>query len=1039
MSIGIDVTLDPSNVVSGSNQVDKALDNIVTSSNDATKGVNSLNTAMVDSLEKQKRAAEQMIANAQATKATAQAQSRLIASMSTLDSSTAASNRRQEEQQRIRSELIRANQLETEGSQRLAAVTSSLANAQQQGVQSTRQLNEAAKAAAALQAEQARQQAAAAKEAEKAAQVLQREKQALDNANTSNQNFIRSLNQQVQIARASGVEADKLRNSFKLGATATERQRYEVEKLTEQLHRLNNAQNNASGAATNPLSGLIAAGKAFIALQVTQKVMEWGKAFVKVADDINLLQMRINLYTESQRETNQIFLELTTAANKAGMSIQETANSFSQFALAGKDMGLANNQVVKLISNLQTMSSVSGASGQAASAAIYQLTQAFSAGTLQGQEYKAVALQLPIVLDTLSKKLGITRNELKIMSSEGKINQDVLRLLAGDFADLDAQAAKLPRTVEQASTALSNNLAVAADALNDKLGISQGIAKSIDQMNQALEMMTKKLSGSYTEMDELNKQLGIQAMLLAKTQQAYDDTSDKTGRYAKYLENQIVIQRQAIAETQKQISGMIALGNTASQLAADLKAAQAGPVKPREDADAAKQIKTLQDNVAYNKAIAASEYEKAAAIKLGTNASKEQIATYAAAIKEQTEWKESVKQATKATKDHNAELARQAKQLERNQEANAKYLKTLNDKVTAGNFDVQRSKEQVAMSMQLGLTVDELSASYYKSVQAQNALSLQAKQAEAQSKLNADATKLEKEQVDALVASLYQQEQAQNLAAQVQQIQQDTTNELNPVQGQFDALTQQEAERLTILQEARDADLLSEQQYQELKTSVQRAGEQQRNDITMQNNAMLLSATGDLFGGLADVLKQSQGEQSGIYKAMFAASKAFAIANASVLMWQNISKAMAIGFPQNIPFIAAATAQGVSILGNLSAVAAVGFKDGGPVNGMGTGTSDSINARLSNGEYVMPSRQTRQYRQELAEMRNGTFENSGTQFNVDVANYGNDNVQVQQLDENSIRLIIADEVPRINAQQFGNPNSASSKSLNNNYRMERNL
>lgn len=38
-----------------------------------------------------------------------------------------------------------------------------------------------------------------------------------------------------------------------------------------------------------------------------------------------------------------------------------------------------------------------------------------------------------------------------------------------------------------------------------------------------------------------------------------------------------------------------------------------------------------------------------------------------------------------------------------------------------------------------------------------------------------------------------------------------------------------------------------------------------------------------------------------------------------------------------------------------------GFAEGGPVSGPGTGTSDSIVARLSDGEYVMPARTVRQY------------------------------------------------------------------------------
>ncbi|MGL4201120.1 MAG: tape measure protein [Enterobacter roggenkampii] len=801
--------------------------------------------------------------------------------------------------------------------------------------------------------------------------------------------------------------------------------------------RVNNLSGNG-GKNDSGLGGLVTAGKAFLGLQVVQQMAQWGKAFIEVADNINLLQSRINLYTQSQAESNAVFAQLQVIANKAGVSIQDTASSFARFASAGKDMGVTNDQVLKLIGNLQTMARVSGAASQESAAAIYQLSQSFASGRLQGDEFRSVSEQLPVVLDTLAKKLGVTRGELRQMATDGKLNSDVLLLLAGDLSDLEAQAAKLPRTVEQASAALMNNLGVAADALNDKLGISQGLAKSIDGISQALDYWTKKLEGTSTQTDELSRQASIQNGILQRQQEVYDGLSDKTSMYGKYLLEQINKQKAAITETENQISTMQRLAGLAATLAADLKAAQQPVKAPKADVDAQKQIDNLKANVAYTEALAKGNYELAASSKLGANATKEQIAVYAALLKQQTDFRQGQKDAKKDASESAAALKREQKQLEQNQEANKKYIKTLQDKTTAGQFDVQRAKEQVAQAMLQGQSVEDLSASYLKSIQVQNQLTLQSKQAEAQSRLNADATDAQRQAVDSYVASLYKQEQAKQLANQVTQIQTDTTSELNPVLGQIEQTKEQEAQRLAVLEEARQLDLVNEQQYQDMKTQIQESGEQQRNRIMTQNAAMLLGATGDLFGGIADVLKQSQGEQSSIYKAMFATSKAFAIAQAGILMWQNVAEASKVGFPWNIPLIAGALAQGVSILGNLQSVAAVGFATGGYVSGAGTGTSDSIPARLSNGEYVMPAKQTRQYRNELAAMRAGSYNGSGgSQMNVEVANYGHDNVQVQQMDDDRVRLIIGEEVPRINASEFNNPYSQTRKSFNSNYNAER--
>lgn len=929
MAIGIEIALDPSNVVNGANQVDKALDGIGNSADNVQKKTDTMGEAMLAALTKQQKATQQMLANAQATKAVAQEQSRLLASQSSLNSSSAQSESRQKEYQRLSTQIKQAVQDEAQAKKELASI-----------------------------------------------------------------------------------------NKLLSGQKLPEPQSYT---RTEQA-----------------VNGIATAGKALLALGLASKLAQWGTAFVEVADNVNLLQSRISLYTKSQQETNAVFAQLQTISNSAGVSLQDTAGTFARFASAGKDMGVSNDQVLKLIGNLQTMARVSGASTQEASAAIYQLSQSFASGRLQGDEFRSVSEQLPVVLDTLAKKLGVTRGELRQMATDGKLNSDTLLMLAGDFAELDAQAAKLPRTVDQASQSLMNNLAAAADALNDKLGVTGGLAKAIDSVSSALGDWVKQSEGTYGEVDRLNRVVRDAEGDLAMYQRRLEFIPSDTV-WGKSIQKDIDDTKAKIASANMELQAYTRLMATVSNFSADVAKITAPPVAKKDDAQAQKTIKSLQEQLQYTDALKKGNYELAASIKLGTDATTKQVSAYAILLKQQTDVKNEKTASAKASRESTSEAEREQKQLERNQAANQKYIKTLTDKTAAGTYDVQRAQEMVAQSLRQGQSVDQLSASYLKSIQVQNQLTLASQQSEAQSRLNKDATDAEKQAVDQYVASLYQQQQAKQLAAQVSQISTDTTSELNPVQGQMDQIAQQEAQRLAILEQARQQDLLNEQQYQQLKTQVQQSGEQQRNDLLTQNNAMLLGATSDLFGGLADTLKQSQGEQSGIYKAMFAASKAFAIAQASVLLWQNVSKAMAVGFPQNIPFIAAAFAQGTSILGSLSSIAATGFATGGYITGAGTGTSDSIPARLSAGEYVMPAQQTRQYRNELAAMRAGTYSGQGQSggMKVEVANYGNDNVSTQQLDENRVRLIIGEEVPRVNAAEFNNPYSATNKAYRSNYNAER--
>lgn len=886
----------------------------------------------------------------------------------------------------------------------------------------------------------------------------------------------RLLATQGAAARAAGQTVNnqqKFAELAKIIKQATEAEKKAIDDLTDSLKKLDNQQNNTNQSTQKTkgaLETLVTGAKAFVGLQIAGSLYDWGKAFVDTATKVELLQSRINLYTSTSVESQQIFAQLVQQANRAGTDIDVVANSFQRFAAAGKDAGISNQVILQFTDNLQKMARVSGASSAEASAAIYQLSQAFASGRLQGDEFRSVSEQLPTVLQVLAKQMGVTTGELKQLGSDGEITRDKLLLLNNATDEISAQFDKLPRSVDQSATALRNNLFVAIAELDQQIGASKFLAKFLDllaggvsgttelikaaagadklaQATNNLNSVTAKREANLKEIADLEAQIqrGYTTQSIGGYTKFVGDTSaaQKKLNELKKLDVQLTKQQ---AEAQRGVIQATPLGkgvaenlaNQASTLQASITAAQAAG---RPDAESAKQIKNLKEQITYTQALADGNYELAASQKLGNKATKEQIADYAALLKQQAEYKENQKNQKKSASAEASAAKRAQKELERNQAANQKYLKTLQDKINAGNYDVQLAREQVQIALTQGSSVEQLTATYQKEYQVRQQLTLASQQAEAQSRLNKDATDAERAAVDAHVAALQRQQQIAQLSADVKQVELDTTGILNPEQAKLDAINQQEAARLSIVQAAREQDLINEQQYQDLKTQIQQAGELQRNDMMMQNNALLLSSTGDFFGAMGDVLKNAKGEQSGIYKAMFAASKAFAIASASINLWQNVSKAMSVGFPMNIPFIAGAMAQGTAILQSLSSVQAAGFATGGLVTGPGTGQSDSINARLSNGEFVSTKQATSRYRNTLEAMNRGTYTENGqgsSGVNVQVSNYGGERVRVQQgLTADDVRIIIGEEVPRVNQREFNDPYSKTNKAFRTNYEAQR--
>ncbi|MDH2667875.1 transglycosylase SLT domain-containing protein, partial [Acinetobacter baumannii] len=161
---------------------------------------------------------------------------------------------------------------------------------------------------------------------------------------------------------------------------------------------------------------------------------------------------------------------------------------------------------------------------------------------------------------------------------------------------------------------------------------------------------------------------------------------------------------------------------------------------------------------------------------------------------------------------------------------------------------------------------------------------------------------------------------------------------------QFAATDLNEQNSLDGLNAQFEAGLIKQQDFENQKTAIIQAAQDQRNQIAAEyaKNAQdiedkyhqdrlnaQIALGGQMMGSLTSMFGSMFGEQSKAYKIMFAADKAYAIAAAGIAIQQSIAQAAKVGFPKNIPLIASAIAQGASIIANIRAIKDQGFADGG--------------------------------------------------------------------------------------------------------------
>lgn len=120
------------------------------------------------------------------------------------------------------------------------------------------------------------------------------------------------------------------------------------------------------------------------------------------------------------------------------------------------------------------------------------------------------------------------------------------------------------------------------------------------------------------------------------------------------------------------------------------------------------------------------------------------------------------------------------------------------------------------------------------------------------------------------------------------------------------------------------------------------------------------------IGGALGAASQLLGQFSSESKAAALASKALALGQIAVsqgvAIAEGVKQAQSVPFPANIAAIATTVATILStIVSAIKTVKSAKFAEGGLVEGAGTGTSDSIAARLSNGESVMTAKATEMF------------------------------------------------------------------------------
>lgn len=232
-----------------------------------------------------------------------------------------------------------------------------------------------------------------------------------------------------------------------------------------------------------------------------------------------------------------------------------------------------------------------------------------------------------------------------------------------------------------------------------------------------------------------------------------------------------------------------------------------------------------------------------------------------------------------------------------------------------------------------------------------------------------------------------------------------------------------------------DNTTLTEQMRTDLEVALATDRAKKVKDLETRRQLGMLDDAEVAYDGILSITKDFAGEQSGIYKVMFAASKAFAIADAVVKIQQGIAAASAQPWPLNLAAIAStisATASIVSTINSTRMQLSGAYDKGGMIPAGKVGLVGEIGPELVKGPAIVTGRER------TAQLTNNNQVNPTTIINII-----NNNPEVsitsteKETAEGKIVDIVVEKAKKALASEVRNGGGMFSRSLEETYALRR--
>lgn len=217
--------------------------------------------------------------------------------------------------------------------------------------------------------------------------------------------------------------------------------------------------------------------------------------FMKYSDTITIVQNKLKqVYTTSYGVTKGT-QALLDSANNARTDFDAFSTAFLRYDLVLRRYGRTAHQSMEFTNTLAKALALGGATTQEASSAMIQLSQSLSKGKADGDEFRSIMENAPLLVDALIdevkeyyKLANANRGTLLELAPKGGINIEViLGAVERLKSKVDSTFSSLDMTVEQVMTKMNNNFKMWWSNAVKSTGILRGFVNVVNYLADNLD------------------------------------------------------------------------------------------------------------------------------------------------------------------------------------------------------------------------------------------------------------------------------------------------------------------------------------------------------------------------------------------------------------------------------------------------------------------------------------------------------------------------------------------------------------------------